>query len=421
MKDFVNMIFAALCSGLVALFFVLSPPSDTLSDESMGYGGMDEVVNFLLASDLHYQPEVSSIAASLIPQIAYIDEILEAFTAEVLDQDPQALILCGDLTNNGRYEEHVSLVSKLEPLRQKGITVFVLPGNHDITPDTAETFAELYKDFGYGQALYRDKHSLSYVAAASDSFWWLLLDTSLSGESAYTKDGIVCNETLIWIEQVLMEAQAANVTVLSAGHHNILNPNAEIYSYDQVEGSKTLVELFKAYDVPLYASGHRHHHSIMKEASGAGAVVEFSEPMLADYPNIYGQISINTATRDVAYQTKTVDMASWAEQHQITDSNLRHFRDFSKRCNQQLCDLLASGIVKELQVSAEENQPISEFLSVSYMAFYDGTMYEKREQLLLSEGYQLWQKYKSLSGYEHLFDYMLQYLTESQHTYRFTY
>ena len=59
------------------------------------------------------------------------DQILDAFIEEMLLLSPEAVMISGDLTYNGETESHKDLRAKLETLRNNGIKVFVIMGNHD--------------------------------------------------------------------------------------------------------------------------------------------------------------------------------------------------------------------------------------------------------------------------------------------------
>ncbi|WP_338471962.1 metallophosphoesterase [Niallia sp. XMNu-256] len=137
-------------------------------------------VRLMIATDLHY------LSPSLVEQgdlfkkvyqngdgkqVHYISEIIDAFIAEVIKEKPDALILSGDLTLNGEKKSHQELVKKLKEVKQNGISIMVIPGNHDINNYYASGFAkktsypvdfigenyfrDLYGPFGFDQAIYK--------------------------------------------------------------------------------------------------------------------------------------------------------------------------------------------------------------------------------------------------------------------------
>ncbi len=78
-------------------------------------------------------------------------------------------------------------------MEKAGITVLVIPGNHDINnpsasvysggdrypaePTAPEDFERIYKEFGYSEASSRDANSLSYTYDLGPSMRLLMLDT----------------------------------------------------------------------------------------------------------------------------------------------------------------------------------------------------------------------------------------------------
>ena len=114
-------------------------------------------------------------------------EVMDAFLDDMKEEDPDLLILSGDLTLDGEKASHEELAELLEGLSEAGIEVAVIPGNHDINnPDarrytadgtekvesiTADEFRDIYADFGYVAADSRDPASLSYLYKIDSANW----------------------------------------------------------------------------------------------------------------------------------------------------------------------------------------------------------------------------------------------------------
>ena len=103
--------------------------------------GLLEKQTIIVASDLHYLspaltdhgPYFQYLIENADGKVtAYGEELVEAFVAQVLEKAPDALILSGDLTFNGAEQSHMELATLLRPLKDAGIRVLVLPGNHDL-------------------------------------------------------------------------------------------------------------------------------------------------------------------------------------------------------------------------------------------------------------------------------------------------
>lgn len=105
--------------------------------------------------------------------------ILESAMEAIKKSDVDLVLFSGDLTKDGEYISHKQFTEYLKQLEKAGKQVFVINGNHDInnphavkfegdktTPVqqvTPSRFKSLYKDFGYGEAIAKDRYSLSYV------------------------------------------------------------------------------------------------------------------------------------------------------------------------------------------------------------------------------------------------------------------
>lgn len=165
-------------------------------------------------------------------------EVMDAFLDDMKKEDPDLLILSGDLTLDGEKASHEELAELLEGLSEAGIEVAVIPGNHDINnPDarrytadgaekvesiTADEFRDIYADFGYVAADSRDPASLSYLYKIDSANWVLMLD-SCQYEPKNEVGGMIRRETYEWMEPILEEAEREGACVISVSHHNLLD------------------------------------------------------------------------------------------------------------------------------------------------------------------------------------------------------
>ena len=86
-----------------------------------------------LATDLHYQsPQMTDFQSAFDTYtmgndgtiVPYLDEITEAFLEEVRTAHPSALVLSGDLSQNGEKANHEALAEKLERVQAAGIPAY---------------------------------------------------------------------------------------------------------------------------------------------------------------------------------------------------------------------------------------------------------------------------------------------------------
>ncbi|NWG13904.1 MAG: metallophosphoesterase [Acidobacteria bacterium] len=156
-------------------------------------------------------------------------DILEE-AVHLLKELPADLVLVpGDLTKDGERSSHLLMAERLRAIEAAGKKVFVICGNHDVLNREAfrydgearipvdsvspEEFAEIFAEFGYGEALNRDPASLSYVAEPLPGLQILALDGCLYREKPIDghspAGGRFSEATLHWIDAILAAAAVA--------------------------------------------------------------------------------------------------------------------------------------------------------------------------------------------------------------------
>jgi hypothetical protein len=205
-------------------------------------------VKLLVFSDPHYfDPSLGttgsafeSYLASDRKLIAESDAIMRAMVGQVEAVNPQVVLVSGDLTKDGEALSHASAAAYLAAMKSGGRKVFVVPGNHDIqnaaassyAGDTATPvatisageFADIYKNFGFSDAIARDTNSLSYVAELVPGLWLLALDSCTYGETrgSSATGGRILDGTKVWIQAQLDLAKQQGVRVIAMMHHGLV-------------------------------------------------------------------------------------------------------------------------------------------------------------------------------------------------------
>lgn len=277
-----------------------------------------ENVSVCIATDLHYlSPELTDGGPAFQALIQNSDgksmedceTIIDSFLSQVLAQQPDILILSGDLTFNGERVSHEALCDKLSQIEDAGIPVLVIPGNHDLENSMAASFhgddyesvsslnaaefEELYKDFGLGDALSRDTASLSYVAEIRPNLRVLMLDVNATAGT-----GVLAEDTLRWAVKQFKAARRDGAYLLAVSHQNLLQHNG-LLSYGYVmENSQTLLTQYEAYGVLCNLSGHTHVQHIAQSQNGFTEIVT-SSLLIAPYQ--YGMLTLSGTS--AAYRT----------------------------------------------------------------------------------------------------------------------
>ena len=292
----------------------------------------------VIASDLHYiAPELTDGGPSYQQILKngdskfmpYVEEITDAFLDEVLADPPDVVLLTGDLTFNGAEISHRRLAGKLQRLEDAGIPVLVLPGNHDVYNENAalyrggsfervpfasgESFAEIYRDFGLGEALSADSDSLSYVWQLNEQVWIMMLDENTAHDFCGLSD-----RSFQWIEAQLQKAREEGRFVLVAGHQNVFQHSIFRGGY-VIQEAQRLQELLRRYGVPLCLSGHLHTQHVLSE----DGLTEIANSALCSYPCQYAVLTAEDGR--LRYGTRRLDLAAWAERNGRPDAVFQDF------------------------------------------------------------------------------------------------
>ena len=330
--------------ALIAAFLMLLIGCTLLyCGAAAAHAGPDDSFTVFIATDLHY------IASSLTDNGSYFRAVTEnadgkympgcevltdAFVAQVIREKPDALLLSGDLSFNGARDSHLMLAEKLQKIRDAGIPVLVIPGNHDLNYPMAasfhgesftlvpsimpEEFSNIYADFGYTDALARDADSLSYMAELTPGLWVLMVDVN-----TLEAPGILTDGTLAWIREQLELAQSRNVRVIGVSHQTLLAHSFLSYGI-QMGGGDRLLKLYEEYGVLCNLSGHMHIQHIQQADSG---FADIAGSALITWPNQYGVLTLRGSLAE--YRTEYVrvendpDFAVAAQRFRL-DTDLRH-------------------------------------------------------------------------------------------------
>ena len=314
----------------------------------VSFSSQENPVNIAVATDLHYLSSSLTDGGAFFTDLVenadgknmfYIEEITESFVATMIQEKPEILILSGDLTFNGERQSHLDLEQKLEKIKENGTQILVMPGNHDIDRSSAagffgdgyqlvdtvskEAFAKIYQDYGLQESIDKDDTSLSYLYRARKDFWILMLDSNSQGTNE------ISDQTFSWIEEILKDAREQDIQVLAVSHQNLLAHNPYFTEGFLIDQAQELEALYQQYAVVANLSGHIHIQHIQDKD-----LPEILTSALPVSPHHYGMIQFDGKTLD--YQTKILDVASWAREQGLTDQNLLNFSQSSRAFMEQV-------------------------------------------------------------------------------------
>lgn len=368
----------------------------------------------LVASDLHYLSpdliEEGILTESLLndgdgKMTHRSNEIVDTFIEEVIEINPDLIILSGDLTFDGEKKSHIELAEKLNRLVEKGIQVNVIPGNHDVnvysargfTKDatyrvdsiSSEEFEEIYWDHGYSTSVSRDSESLSYVTELNENTWLVMLDSNKYKEHNQHRksvpSGTIQKETLEWLEFILEESEKHQVNPIVVAHHNFLNHHHRMSTGFTLDNNREVVELLNNYNVTLSFSGHIHLQHIAKKEN----FYDVASGSLSVYPNYFGEVSIDSKDRQLTYETKRIKGSPG-----FREESEAFFDEVSRR-------KVLSRLDKE-DLGTEVLIQLADTFVLFNNAYFAGTVQENYHEITESEGFDYWEKLTNLRYHDYI-------------------
>ncbi len=242
--------------------------------------------------------------------------IFKKAVSEIVAAKPDVLLIPGDLTKDGEKVSHETMALLLKQISDQGIKVFVIPGNHDINnPEavaydgnnsastltvSADDFANIYSDFGYNDAIYRDDNSLSYICEPFNKVWILGIDDckyylNETGGLA-TVSGVIKDATMNWILDRLAEAKKKNITVLAMMHHGIMEHYAGQATLDKgyvTDNWQVNADALIDAGLRVMFTGHYHANDITMRTKGNNVLFDIETGSLVTPPSPYRIISMD--------------------------------------------------------------------------------------------------------------------------------
>ncbi len=255
-------------------------------------------------------------------------ELLDSAVKHVVDFRPQVVLVTGDLTKDGERVSHELLVNRyLKPLEEQGTRVFVIPGNHDVNNPhakvydgdatkrtatiSAEDFALIYKEYGYGEAIARDAHSLSYVVQLDPKIRLIAVDACEYEENDFDKDicvtaGRIKPETMDFIARQAEEAHRQGMDVVMMMHHGIVshfNWQDKVMKEYLVDNWRKQAQKIAKMGIKVCFTGHFHSQDV----SGKYGLTDMETGSTVSYPHPYRLIEVDGREGTLTVRTERVN------------------------------------------------------------------------------------------------------------------
>lgn len=283
--------------------------------------------NFYLITDTHYfEPSLGASGKAYDEYMkreqyfmAESSDIIKAVFNDIAsDKETEYVIIPGDLSKNGEIESHRSFIKELYKLRDAGKKIFVITAGHDYNEKSSAfvnderidvegtpfgQLRDLYKDFGYSQALSVDEATLSYIAEITDGV--RLLAINCDGEG--NPKGAVDDRLMQWMKIQLDEANRAGCEIIAICHYPVIPPVPvfELVGDAKLKNWRDTATFLADNGVKLVLTGHMHIQSINKYTTEKGnTLVDICTSCLTGSPAKYRKISYTNEMIDV----KSIDV-----------------------------------------------------------------------------------------------------------------
>ncbi len=242
-------------------FYVMTDPHYFASE--LGCKG-EEYEDFM-----HYEQkcfaETESINKSVFEYLKKADE------ADIV-------LIAGDLIFNGEKKSHEGFLKLLYELKESGKKIYVVTADHDFKWNEGDTFAfsengryspehtkreelfDMYRDFGFGEAIEYDKEHLSYVAQLTQGVRLLALNCDFKENGKYRFG----DEQRRWIEAQALKAKEDKQTMIAMCHYPILpgQPLFSLISPMLIKDAYDFACFLADLGIELIFTGHMHNQSI---------------------------------------------------------------------------------------------------------------------------------------------------------------
>jgi 3',5'-cyclic AMP phosphodiesterase CpdA len=385
-----------------------------------------------VTNDIHYLAGSLHDDGKLYQQLIYeqdgkntemTDQLMQSLVYTVARDKPDILLLNGDLTFQGEKASHEGLVEYLAKIEALGVKVYAIPGNHDVNNPYAaqyiedyaveadlvdpEEFERIYHDFGYGEAISREKESLSYVAEPMPGLRLLMLDSCwyltnlLFGES--DSSGQLSDATRKWIARAVKSAKRSGARLVVSMHHNLMDHHPMVNRGFTIDDAESAREFFSKRGINFVLTGHIHAQEISGRETSTGTVYDIATSAFSVYPH---QLGVLRLADDAAwrYSVTPVDVESWARDTGVSDTRLLKYKTYSAEFfKRSAVNMVNRRLTPEVAAALppEDLQALVDLMGTLNVRYFSGTEDLNAQDIPQSRGYQLLAsgKFESLKRY----------------------
>lgn len=273
-------------------------------------------ISFYLVTDTHYFENKlgaggKAFEKNMVTEQYFVKEshaiVSSTFEKIMEDKETDIVIIPGDLVKNGEKESHNSFIKELYKLKENGKKVYVITAGHDyndsayILKDDGRVpvegtdfndICDMYRDFGYGDAIAFDEPTHSYMAEIADGVRMLAIHC----DSKNQPKGAMDDRLMAWAKEQLDKAKEDGCSVFAICHYPIIPP---VPAFDLVGDAKIkdwrkVASFLADNGVELVLTGHMHIQSINEFCSEKGnRLIDVCTACLVGSPGKYRKITID--------------------------------------------------------------------------------------------------------------------------------
>ena len=370
--------------------------------------------------------------------MAQSDAIMNSITDSILALKPALVLLTGDLTYNGERLSHERVAQYLDRMAAQGIQPLVIPGNHDCNNPyakryagdktlpaatvTRDEFAQIYRNYGYGEKSRRDPASLSYCCEPVKGVVVIGIDSNMDemnrltsrGDSAdvYYNGGRIKPETLQWVIECAEQAHRQGKQVIAMMHHHLVqhfDQEDRLLANYIVKDHDNITRQFMQAGIHAVFTGHLHVTDAVAQYNDehTDSLVEVATGSAICYPFVLRTATLDrkrhTLDIDTRWLTATNDCPDLREQgrQRIINSTPgmaamlsgKAWDKLGGRMNQLKAMLQMGGGKANLPENAQQAtqlvlRHLSEVLSRAMLAVVEGNEQEQDVESIIEEGKQ---------------------------------
>ncbi|NLL56215.1 MAG: metallophosphoesterase [Clostridiales bacterium] len=242
-------------------------------------------------------------------KLLHISEaILHSLVDELIQKKYKYVFVGGDITEYGDEESHLVAAAAFDKLKRAGCKVFVINGNHDLPVNKGEVgkkinparFREIYKEFGYEQAVEKSPNTLSYAANVNKKYRVIGVDNMIhyGQDEIDVKASELSDAHIRWIEGQVNKCIEDKVTPIIFAHDTMLDhyPPFVQAALNRKAGAQfnTLTKSIADKGAKFIFSGHDHIQDISSlKTENDNELYEVSGASMTLYPLTYREMSFN--------------------------------------------------------------------------------------------------------------------------------